>query len=99
MKIWLDRDTCDANLATCLSCFGQLARTGIPDRGCIVNFEEDNSEDLTIFMKSEGYEETIVIPEDMREVVAYEGWTEFVSFEPSYRRGEGIERPEQKIRW
>jgi hypothetical protein len=39
MKVWLDRDPCEANLATCLSCFGQLVRTGVLDRACIMDKE------------------------------------------------------------
>ena len=93
MKVWIDRDTCEANLATCLSCFGQLVRTGVPDRACIIDYEDDGSEDLIVYMHSEGQDrEPIVIPEDMRELVAYEGWTEFVDFEPRFRKNEGAER-------
>ena len=93
MKVWIDRDTCEANLATCLSCFGQLVRTGVPDRACIIDYEDDGSEDLTVYMRSEGQDrDPIVIPEDMRELVAYEGWTEFVDFEPRFRKNEGAER-------
>jgi hypothetical protein len=66
-------------------------RTGQPDRGCITNHEDDNSEDITVFMKSEGNEVTLVVPEKDRELVAYEGWDKFVDFEPSFRRGEGSE--------
>lgn len=93
MKVWIDRDKCEANLSTCLSCFGQLVRTGIPDRACIMDYEDNGSEDMTIFMRSEGVDrEPIVIPKDMREMVAYEGWTEFVDFEPRFRKNEGAER-------
>lgn len=93
MKVWLDRDLCEANLATCLSCFGQLVRTGIPDRACILDTEDDGLEDMTVYMRSEGEDrEPIVIPQDMREMVAYEGWTEFVDFEPRFRKNEGAER-------
>jgi len=93
MKVWIDRDTCESNLSACLSCFGQFARTGAPDRGCIVDYEEDGSEDLTIFMHSEGQDhEPIIIPKDMREMVAYEGWDKFVSFEPRFRKNEGADR-------
>ena len=93
MKVWIDRDTCEANLATCLSCFGQFVRTGAPDRGCILDYEEDDSETLIVFMHSEGQDhEPIIIPKEMREMVAYEGWDKFVSFEPSFRRNEGTDR-------
>ena len=91
MKVWIDRDTCTANLATCLSCFGQLVRTGVPDRACIIDFEDDGSEDMIVYMKYEGHQEKIVIPKDMRDLVAYNGWDQFVSFKPKFRHGEGAE--------
>ena len=92
MKVWIDRDTCESNLSACLSCFGQLVRIGAPDRGCIVDYEEDGSEDLTIFMHSDGQDrEPMIVPKDMRELVAYEGWDKFVSFEPNFRKNEGSE--------
>jgi hypothetical protein len=94
MKVWLDRDTCTAQLATCLSCFGELMRTGYPNRGCVTNHEDDQSEDITVFMKSEGHEVMLLIPESDRELVAYEGWDKFVQFEPSFRRGEGMAKPD-----
>lgn len=91
MKVWIDRDTCTVQLATCLSCFGELVRSGVPDRGCIMNFEDDGSEDMTVYMRSEGHEETIFIPKEMRDNVAYDGWDRYVSFVPKFRRGEGAE--------
>jgi hypothetical protein len=58
-----------------------------------MDYEDDGSEDMTVYMRSEGVDrEPIVIPEDMREMVAYEGWTEFVDFEPRFRKNEGSER-------
>jgi hypothetical protein len=93
MKIWIDRDTCDSNLSACLSCFGQLVLTGVPDRGCIVQYEDDGSENLTIFMRSDGQDrEPLIIPPDMRDMVAFEGWDKFVSFEPNFRHNEGADR-------
>lgn len=85
MKVWLDRDTCDSNLSACISCFGQFIRTGVPDRGCILQVEEDGSEDITVYMHTDGEDhEPIVITKDARELVAYEGWDKFVSFEPEF---------------
>jgi hypothetical protein len=93
MKVWINRDTCESNLSACTSCFGQLLRTGVPDRGCIMNVEDDNSEDFTIYMHSEGADHgPYFIPKDQAELVAYEGWDKFVDFEPSFRRNEGAER-------
>jgi hypothetical protein len=92
MKIWIDRNLCEANLAACESCFGQLVRTGVPDRGCIIAYEDDGSETLTIYLRSEEHEEMLVIPPEMRELVAYDGWSQYVSFEPKFRKNEGVER-------
>ncbi len=90
MKIWIDRDTCEANLSACLSCFGQLLCTGFPDRGCIMDYEDDDSEDMTIYMFSDGQERApIFISAEDRELVAYEGWDKFVTWEPRFRKNEG----------
>jgi hypothetical protein len=97
MKAWMNRDKCDSNLSACLSCFGQFVRTGAPDRACIMDFEENGSEDMTIYMFSEGEErEPIFIPKAERETVAYEGWDKYVSWEPRFRKNEGTERLSQK---
>ena len=88
MKVWIDRNTCDSNLSACESCFGQLVRTGVPDRGCIMAWKDDGSETLTIYLRSNDHEEMVVIPPEMRELVAYEGWSKFVDFEPKFRRSE-----------
>jgi hypothetical protein len=93
MKVWIDRDKCESNLSACLSCFGQFVRTSVPDRGCIVDYKDDGLETLTIFMHTDGQDrEPLTIPKEMREMVAYEGWDKFVSFEPNFRHNEGADR-------
>ena len=97
MKVWIDRDKCDSNLSSCLSCFGQMVRTNTPDRGCIMKCEDDGSETVTVYMHSDGQDrEPIVIPKEMREMVAYEGWDKFVSFEPEFRHNEGKDRAKKE---
>lgn len=86
MKVWIDRNSCSSNLSACESCFGQLVRTGAPDRGCILKYKDDGSETLTIFLHSEGHDEMIVIPPEMRELVAYDGWSQYVSFDPQFQK-------------
>jgi len=93
MKVWIDRNKCTTTLSACLSCFGQLVRTGVPDRGCIMDYEEEETEDMTVFMKSGDHEEEVFIPKDMREMVAYEGWDKFVSFTPEFLSGRGARPP------
>jgi hypothetical protein len=90
MKVWIDRDTCQSNLSACISCFGELVRKGAVDRGCILEVEEDNTEDVTVYMRSEGEDHgPYVIPAEQRELVAYEGWDQFVDFIPEFRKDEG----------
>ena len=97
MKVWINRDKCDSNLSACLSCFGQFVRTGVPDRGCITDYEDDGSEDLTVYMISDGLErEPIVIPEAEREMVAYEGWDKYVDWTPHFRKNEGSRQAEEE---
>lgn len=91
MKLWLDRNVCESNLAACESCFGQLVISGVPDRPCVLAYRDDGSETLTIFLRAEKYEEMLIIPPNMRERVAYDGWSQYVSFEPQFRKSEGTE--------
>jgi hypothetical protein len=93
MKVWIDRDTCESNLSACISCFGELMRKGAVDRGCILEVEDDSTEDITVYMHSEGEDHgPYVIPADQRELVAYEGWDKFVDFVPEFRKNEGATR-------
>lgn len=91
MKVWIDCSVCESNLAACDSCFGQLVVTGIPEGACILAYKDDGRETMTIFLHAEDYEEMLIIPPDMRERVAYDGWSRYVSFEPRFRRNEGTE--------
>jgi hypothetical protein len=44
-------------------------------------------------MHSDGQDrEPLIIPKEMRDMVAYEGWDKFVSFEPEFRHNEGADR-------
>jgi hypothetical protein len=70
-----------------------MLRTGAPDRGCIVKYEDDSSEDFTVYMRSEGVDHgPYFIPKDQAELISYEGWDKFVDFEPGFRHNEGATR-------
>ena len=95
MKVWINRDSCDSNLAACEHCFGQFLRTGVPDRACIIAHRDDGSETITVEMVSDGAHHTLVIPPEMRDLIAYEGWPAFADFAPEFRKHEypkGAER-------
>lgn len=56
----------------------------------MLDFEDDGTEDMTIIMHSDGEDrEPIFIPEEDRELVAFEGWDQFVPWKPQIRRNEG----------
>jgi hypothetical protein len=90
MKAWINRDYCDSSLSACESCFGQFVRTGVPDRGCILATRDDGSESLTVFMHSGKNNVMLVIPPDMRDMVAYDGWTRYVDFQPAFSRDHAL---------
>ena len=56
------------------------------DRACIVALEQDDRDDLTIVMRSEGNEEVLVLNDELRERVARDGWTHYVHFNPRFFR-------------
>lgn len=96
MIVWIDRDTCDSNLSACLSCFGELMVRGKTDRACILDTEDDDSEDVTVYMRSGGEDHgPYVVPAEQRELVAYEGWDKFVDFVPDFLHTEGQDRRHQ----
>ena len=92
MKVWINRNLCESNLAACESCFGQFLVTGVPDRPCIIAYQDDGRDTFTIFLRSGDDEETLIVPPRMREFVAYDGWSQYVSFEPQFRMNEGTAR-------
>ncbi len=88
MKVWMDRDKCDSHLAACENCFGQFLRTLVPDRGCMLAWTDDGTNDVTVYMHSEGENHMVVIPDEMREIISYDGWPQFVDFHPAFRKHE-----------
>lgn len=87
MKITIDRDECDASLPFCERCFGTLVLhpMGV-ERSCMLALEDDSRTDLTVVLRSEGQEETLVVSEGQRELVARDGWSAFVHFNPRFYR-------------
>ena len=88
MKVTIDRDICSAALSACEHCFSIYARNpqGV-DRYCIVEEVEDGSDLLTLTIRSEDHEQTVVLDEAQRELVVTEGWSSLVDFIPSFYRG------------
>jgi len=73
MKVWIDRDICEGNLSSCLSCLLHLVRTGEAEHACIMRHEGNGSKDMMIFMYSESQDrEPLVIPKQLVDMIAYE---------------------------
>jgi len=87
MRITINRDHCETTLPFCERCFGTLVMHPLGvDRACIEALEDDRSDDLTVILRTEGYEETLVLNDEMREIVARNGWADFVHFNPKFFR-------------
>lgn len=73
MKVWIDRELCEGNLATCLSCLGHLSRTGEAEGGCIRDYSPDGSKDITVFTMVRGQNwAPFIIPKTLLDMVAHQ---------------------------
>ena len=85
MRVVLDRDTCTTILSACENCFGTfLLRGCIPDRGCIMAVEDDGREETTLLVRYAGKEQRVVVTDENRELLAYDGWTRYVDEPPDF---------------
>lgn len=85
MRVTLDRDTCMTVLPACEECFGTFVLHGcVPDRACIVDVEEDGNEETTVVVRYGGTERELVVTDENRELIAYEGWSMLVDEPPPF---------------
>jgi len=87
MKVTIDRNICSAALNACEHCFSFFAQhpMGV-DRYCIVEQVDDHSDKLTLTLRTDNTERTVVLDDKQRQAVATEGWTSLVDFVPDYYR-------------
>jgi hypothetical protein len=87
MKVKINRDVCDAHLAFCENCLGRFLKEPMGyERHCFEELEDDNSEILTIELKTDGRELTLELTEEERLLAAGEGWASLMDFEPDMYR-------------
>lgn len=87
MKVVIDRGLCDHVLSECERCFARFVSNPLGvDRSCITEFEDDGDPTLHLTLRYDGMEEVLVIPPEQRELVASEGWSQFVKVKPKYYR-------------
>lgn len=85
MRVVMDRDTCTTILSACENCFATfLLRGCVPDRGCIMAVEDDGQEETTLLVRYAGNEAQVVVTDENRELLAYDGWTRYVEVAPDY---------------
>ena len=85
MRVVMDRDTCTTILSACENCFATfLLRVCVPDRGCIMAVEDDGQEETTLLVRYAGNEAQVVVTDENRELLAYDGWTRYVEVTPDY---------------
>ena len=90
MRIFLDRSLCNDSLPTCERRMARLIRYPLgEDRPCITAIEDDGNPELTIVVKSDGQEATIVLDDEAREFAGTEGLSSFLPWPlPFYRSNE-----------
>ena len=73
MKVWIDRDFCEAKLSSCLFCLSQLARTGRAGHACIKDYAHDGSKTMAVFAYLKGQDwEPFLVPKELLDMIAYE---------------------------
>ncbi len=93
MRVIMDRDLCDANLAFCQRCSAAFIRYPEgSDRHCIREIIDDGSDLLTIEMKTDGRQLVIQLSEEDRELASVEGWEALADFDPALFRTGAMER-------
>jgi len=87
MRVKINRDVCQAQLAFCERCLGQFLKYPMGyERRCFEELEDDHSELLTIELHSGDNMVVLVLDEEQRRMMAGEGWAKFVDFVvPMYR--------------
>jgi hypothetical protein len=87
MRVKVNRDLCQKGLALCERCLGQFLKYPMGyERICFTELEDDGSDLLTIELHSGNNDTVLVLDEEQRQLLAGEGWANFVEFGvPMYR--------------
>lgn len=80
MHVTINRNFCGHHPAGCEQCFGEFLRHGtVPDRSCITNVAEDGRPETTVDIQSGPYSTTLVVTDENREQIIYDGWIKFAN--------------------
>jgi hypothetical protein len=93
MRVVIDRELCDANLAFCQRCSAAFIRYPEgEDRPCIRDVIDDGSDLLTIEMRTDGRQLVLELTEEERDIASIEGWEALADFDPALFRAGAQER-------
>lgn len=93
MKVIIDRDLCDANLAFCQRCSAAFIRYPEgTDRLCVRDVIEDGKDTLTLKMFSDGRTIEVELTDEQRDLASVEGWDVLADFDPALFRSGAMER-------
>jgi hypothetical protein len=93
MKVYIDRDMCDASLPFCARCSAAFIRYPEgSDRMCIRNIVDDGKDTLTLVVMTDGRVLEMELTEEQRELASVEGWQVLADFDPALFRSGAMER-------
>ncbi len=80
MKVTINRNLCGHHPAACEQCFGEFLRrnAAVPDRACITGLQDDGRPETFVEIKSGKYSGTLVVTDQNREHIIYDGWMKYV---------------------
>jgi hypothetical protein len=83
MQVTINRNFCGHPPASCEACFGEFLRKGaVPDRGCIVDVQDDGKPEVIATIVSGKYRGTLVVDDQNRDAIIAEGWMKFANLPP-----------------
>lgn len=81
MRVIINRNLCGHPPFACEKCFGEFLLHGAyPDRSCIFDVIDDGSEQVTAVITSGNVTRELVITDEIREEVIYDGYLKFADF-------------------
>lgn len=93
MKVIIDRDICNANLAYCQRCSAAFIRHPEgSDRLCIRDIEEDGQDLLTLKMFTDGRILEVQLTDEQRDLASVEGWESLADFDPALFTSGALDR-------
>jgi hypothetical protein len=93
MRVFIDRDLCDASLPFCARCSAAFIRYPEgSDRLCIRDIIDDGKDALTLIVNSDNRTFEIELTDEERDLASVEGWQALADFDPALFRTGAMDR-------